>query len=437
MIITGNALHLPLADNSVQCCVTSPPYWNLRDYGTARWEGGDPDCDHKAGGASRIGKTTLGGGTATTGHRQEGFGPVCRKCGARRIDAQLGLEATPEEYVANMVAVFREVRRVLRADGTLWLNIGDSYAGSNCGSNDYREKTGLGTAPTTKYKGQKPGLPDGLKPKDLVGIPWRVAFALQADGWWLRSDIIWHKPNPMPESVTDRCTKAHEYVFMLTKSAGYYYDAEAVKEPSVDPESYNGRRPRNPQKFDGQPMSRTRVGLARLDGEAYPTRNRRDVWTITTKPFKGAHFATMPPDLAEVCIKAGTSSRGRCPECGAPWERVTEVTGQTKQKWGTAVHPEYATGPMDRGGNSQMETGGIATGMINTRVTTGWRPTCACDAGEPVPCVVLDPFSGAGTTVLVATQLAREGIGVELSAEYNAIAAERLGVIQPVLWGVL
>ena len=190
-----------------------------------------------------------------------------------------------------------------------------------------------------------------------MGIPWRVAFALQADGWWLRSDIIWHKPNPMPESVTDRCTKAHEYVFMLTKSAGYYYDAEAVKEPSVDPESYNGRRPRNPQKFDGQPMSRTRVGLARLDGEAYPTRNRRDVWSITTKPFKGAHFATMPPDLAEICIKAGSA-------------------------------------PGD---------------------------------------VVLDPFSGAGTTVLVATQLAREGVGVELNAEYNAIATERVGIVQPML----
>ena len=427
MIIQGNALHLPLADNSVQCCVTSPPYWNLRDYGTARWEGGDPDCDHKAGGASRIGKTTLGGGTATTGHQQEGFGPVCRKCGARRIDAQLGLEPTPEEYVANMVAVFREVRRVLRDDGTVWLNIGDSYAGSNCGSNDYREKTGLGTAPTTKYKGQKPGLPDGLKPKDLVGIPWRVAFALQADGWWLRSDIIWHKPNPMPESVTDRCTKAHEYVFMLTKSAGYYYDAEAVKEPSVDPESYNGRRPRNPQKFDGQPMSRTRVGLARLDGEAYPTRNRRDVWSIATKPFKGAHFATMPPDLAEVCIKAGTSSRGRCPKCGAPWERVTKRQAATPQRIGGENN--WIKREHQRAGQDER-AGGFYDAMTTT---TGWRPTCACDAGEPVPCVVLDPFSGAGTTVLVATQLAREGIGVELSAEYNALAQERLATAQPIL----
>ena len=254
-ILQGDALDVlrTLDDDSVQCVVTSPPYWGLRDYG---------------------------------------------------VDGQLGLEPTPEEYVARLVAVFAEVKRVLRDDGVLWLNLGDSYAGSNCGSNDYRETTGLGAKPTDRYKGQRPGTPVGLKPKDLVGIPWRVALALQADGWWLRSDIIWHKPNPMPESVTDRCTKAHEYVFMLSKSARYFYDAEAVKEPSIaDHDSGNGfkRAPRLSYLDANGPRGSDDEWVQQ------PTRNRRDVWSIATQPYSGAHYAVMPPALAEVCIKAGSA----------------------------------------------------------------------------------------------------------------------------------
>jgi DNA modification methylase len=268
-IIPGDCIEglRTLPDASVHCCVTSPPYWGLRDYGH---------------------------------------------------DGQIGLEPTPEAYVARMADVFREVRRVLRDDGTLWLNLGDSYAsgevwrhdqreGQRADGGDYKQK-GLGTPR------QRARLATSLKPKDLVGIPWRVAFALQADGWWLRQDIIWHKPNPMPESVRDRCTKAHEYVFLLTKSDRYFYDAEAVSEASVDKESINGRRKRNDDKFcaaDPEGMARTRVGFAKIeDGKTYPTRNRRSVWTITTKPYSGAHFAVMPADLVEPCIKAG------CPEGG-------------------------------------------------------------------------------------------------------------------------
>ena len=236
---------LPAA--SVHCCVTSPPYWGLRDYGH---------------------------------------------------DGQIGLEATPDAYVARMVEVFREVRRVLRDDGTLWLNLGDSYNGSG----------GQGTKPNIMSesanagRGGKPIRYDGLKPKDLVGIPWRVAFALQADGWWLRQDIIWHKPNPMPESVRDRCTKAHEYVFLLTKSDRYFYDAEAVSEAAICD------RMRGPAEHPDTVSTNGNGGLSRRAFTG--TRNRRSVWTITTKPYSGAHFAVMPPDLVEPCIKAG------CPEGG-------------------------------------------------------------------------------------------------------------------------
>lgn len=213
-----------LEPGSVHCCVTSPPYWGLRDYGN---------------------------------------------------DRQIGLEQTPEKYVAEMVAVFREVRRVLRDDGTLWLNLGDSYTSGMRGAYATDRKYGRARASDSR-----PPTPPGLDAKQLVGIPWRVAFALQADGWYLRQDIIWHKPNPMPESVTDRCTKAHEYIFLLSKSARYYYDAESVKEPVV---------------------STGYIGLGR---------NRRSVWTIATQPYSGAHFATFPPKLIEPCILAG------CPEGG-------------------------------------------------------------------------------------------------------------------------
>jgi len=247
-----------LPDNSINCCVTSPPYWGLRDYG---------------------------------------------------IDGQLGLEPTPEEYIANLVEVFREVRRVLRDDGTLWLNLGDSYAGSwgsaSHDTNGKARRAGTNQRPPTSYK-QK-----GLKPKDLVGIPWRVAFALQADGWYLRQDIIWHKPNPMPESVTDRCTKAHEYIFLLSKSAQYYYDNEAIKE-DAKPESekrykstfYTGKKEISGQ---GRPGNASNTpGYKKWTGK----RNKRSVWTVTTKPFKEAHFATFPPDLIEPCILAGCPKNG-------------------------------------------------------------------------------------------------------------------------------
>jgi DNA modification methylase len=343
-IIQGDCIEglRTLPDASVHCCVTSPPYWGLRDYGH---------------------------------------------------DGQIGLEATPEAYVARMVEVFREVRRVLREDGTCWVNLGDSYAGGGGFAPDApcnvarREmiaegdcKQGAFNLSHRQHTRNKSGgiKPQGtIKSKDLVGIPWRVAFALQADGWWLRQDIIWHKPNPMPESVRDRCTKAHEYVFLLTKSERYYYDAEAVSEPVAVsttarlsqpslplqagsdrvPGKTNGPMKAVGPRFGGNkfgdsddPKHATKSGNVYQIPDANGRRNRRSVWTVTTKPYSGAHFATMPPDLVEPCILAG------CPEGGT----------------------------------------------------------------------VLDPFTGSGTTLAVAAELGRSGIGCELNPQYIQLAEQRI-----------
>lgn len=324
-IITGDALQSlqAMPDGSVDCIVTSPPYWGLRDYGH---------------------------------------------------EGQLGLEPTPEAYVENMVAVFREVRRVLKPTGTLWLNLGDSYCSTAPGTTNAPQPKGSSHSPR-QWANPRPKLPAGLKSKDLVGIPWRVAFALQADGWYLRQDIIWHKPNPMPESVTDRCTKSHEYLFMLTKGPRYFYDAEAVKEPSVsDHGSGNGFkrdarlsfRDENGVRGNEQPwVSGNRKALrnqvesrhrSQIVGgqslQAFPDgkRNRRDVWTIPTKPFKGAHFAVMPEALVEPCILAG------CPDGG----------------------------------------------------------------------LVLDPFTGSGTVGAVAVRLGRRFLGCELNPDYADMARRRI-----------
>ena len=302
-----------LPDESVNCCVTSPPYWGLRDYGTAEWVGGDAECNHRI---DRFGNRKITDTTIIDQSKQKSLsgeyvsdGEQCPKCGAVRKDQQLGLERTPEEYVSNMVQLFREVRRVLKNDGVLWLNLGDSYASNGCYLHSWMEKhpekKHLHTENAEKYK-DTPAFRGGeyrIKAKDLVGIPWRVAFALQADGWYLRQDIIWHKPNPMPESVTDRCTKAHEYVFLMSKSARYYYDNEAIREDikiksnkelgGVGNYSNGIRNNNNFREYD------------KIKGA-----NKRSVWTVTTKPFKEAHFATFPRDLIRPMIQAG------CPEQG-------------------------------------------------------------------------------------------------------------------------
>ena len=290
-----------MPDGSVNTCITSPPYFGLRDYGH---------------------------------------------------DGQIGLEPTPDEFVAALVAVFREVKRVLRDDGTLWLNLGDSYA-PNWASQ--RAKGGGGCKKEDAAPRERWTRIPGVAPKQLLGIPWRVAFALQQDGWYLRQDIIWHKPNPMPESVRDRCTKAHEYIFLLSKSPRYYFDDEAIKEPMLEVSKARMKRgvSNSHKNINGAPgQTAHSMNAPRLYGEVTSvadTRNRRSVWTVTTKPFKGAHFATFPPDLIEPCVLAG------CPEGGTvldPFGGSGTTAGVALKHGRNAVlcelNPEYAALIPDR-----------------------------------------------------------------------------------------
>ena len=285
----------------VQMCVTSPPYYGLCDYGTATWVGGDPNCNHMR-------DSKVNPSNCITGHKNHdkmaGVGDaiyktVCPKCGAVRQDNQIGLEETPEEYIDNLVSVFRSVRDVMKDDGTLWVNIGDTYYNYRSDGN-YPKQTVSKTKQDLPDECNKRGNKlDGLKEKDLIGIPWLFAFAMRNDGWYLRQDIIWHKPNPMPESVRDSCTKSHEYIFLFSKNKKYYYDNEAIKEPAKD----WGTRDRTKGKYHNKG-----TGLQPHSGltKSYPKKNKRSVWSVTNNPYREAHFATYPPDLIEPCILAGS-----------------------------------------------------------------------------------------------------------------------------------
>lgn len=382
-ILCGDALDLlrDMPAASVHCCITSPPYWGLRDYGTASWEGGDPACDHKGAPFRTKSRINANCGTGTDSKNaddREPMGQSCSKCGAIRVDQQIGLEPTPAEYIARLLDVFREVRRVLVPDGTLWVNLGDSYnSGAEIGRHEARENPkGIGT--TTKFLGeprQYGKRSSGLKPKDLIGIPWRFAFALQADGWYLRSDIIWAKPNPMPESVTDRPTKAHEYVFLLAKQERYWYDSKAIAEQSNgwNGSSFDderdlalhpniGKKPRPSAirgSFNGKTEAMEDTGQ-NVFHAVTETRNKRTVWTLSTLPTPEAHFATFPVELPETCLRAG------CPEGGT----------------------------------------------------------------------VLDPFAGAGTTGLACLKNGRNFLGIELNQKYIEIARARAAKFYPLLAGV-
>ena len=319
-IYQGNCLDVlkTLADKIVDCCVTSPPYYGLRDYGTGKWVGGDPNCPHRR--LSKCSDKTI------TGHAQEElkgnvgdaiYKTVCPLCGAVRVDEQIGLEETPEEYIAKLTDVFREVRRVLKDDGTLWLNIGDSWWGSGSRGWDFTDKwseaskvqshnmgaTNLSNIPKLTGKTDT-----GLKNKDMIGIPWMLAFSLRKDGWYLRQDIIWHKPNPMPESVRDRCVKAHEYIFLLSKKKNYYFDYEAIKEDAIT-KSYS-RYGQGKIMYDGKRSESNDEHPQQSFISIGDKRNKRDVWTVSPKPVHDAHFATYPEELIEPCILAGSRPGG-------------------------------------------------------------------------------------------------------------------------------
>lgn len=480
-IIPGNCVDvlraLPAA--SVHCVVTSPPYWGLRDYKIEPtvW-GGDPACVHEWGQGLRRHK----GGPHGNGVMLEGgrsvveaqasckdidSGSFCR-CGAWL--GTHGLEPTIALFVANEVAIFREVWRVLRDDGTLWLNLGDSYAGGG-GFYPNAPSNVAGAKQTTQGGAKQGGIPigNGLKPKDLCGVPWRVAFALQADGWYLRQDIVWHKRNPMPESVVDRCTNSHEFIFLLAKSVRYFFDAEAIKEEATadNREFFRG----NDSYTGGNSFDNSRRKSAEGRGHvenAGGRRNKRSVWSVPSAPYKEAHFATFPPALIEPCILAGTSERGCCTRCGAPWVRVIE-----RARLNAAAGRETSTHGAK--GNSNKDNGwsddNFKPGHNYERRTLGWYPTCRCDDApelppypdkpddealidawrtacdlvtarrkeicEPLgkietrPAVVLDPFGGAGTTALVADRAQRDSVLIEINPEYVAMADRRVNRDSP------
>lgn len=319
-VIQGDCLEVlkTLPDKSIDCCVTSPPYYGLRDYGTGKWIGGNPDCPHKR--MSKFSENTI------TGHGQEElrgnvgdaiYKSVCPLCGAIREDKQIGLEETPEQYIEKLVQVFREVKRVLKDDGTLWVNIGDSYWGSGSRGYDFTGKMSEASKLQSGSKGTEnlSNIPklvgktdSGIKNKDLVGIPWMLAFALRSDGWYLRQDIIWHKPNPMPESVKDRCTRSHEYIFLLSKKPHYYFDYQAIQEDAVckDDKRLNKGR----ITYDGKWASSDDENLQDCFVMVTEKRNKRDVWSVTTKAVKEAHFATFPEELIKPCILAGCKRGG-------------------------------------------------------------------------------------------------------------------------------
>jgi len=330
-------------DAFVHTCVTSPPYFALRDYGTASWEGGDASCAHSVGGQVPDGKAP---GAISAGVRPGVDASKCRKCGAKRIDQQIGLEATPEAYVARLVELFREVRRVLRDDGTLWLNLGDSYNAYNGNRGTESEYAGKRNAMEPAFPAGHGLMAKGLKPKDLIGIPWMVALALRADGWYLRCDIIWAKKNCMPESVTDRPTKAHEYIFLLSKSEKYFYDAEAIKEAitesSIARVAQNDGRPvlNTDRKRDSTQAEQTLdiAAMVPADGR----RNKRSVWNVALKPFNEAHFATFPPDLISPCVLAGAPRGGVVldPFMGAGTTALVAAT-HDRQYIGCELNPEY------------------------------------------------------------------------------------------------
>jgi DNA modification methylase len=500
-----------LESGSVHSVVTSPPFFGLRDYGTGEWSGGDPGCRHVVGemrrglGLASSPVSTRGGAVKIAETPDILARSECPHCGAMRVDRQIGLEPTPEVYIETLVEVFREVWRVLRDDGTCWLNLGDSYVTNPKGSNGDSTSRLTGNAEYQRDANligrKRPAMP-GAKSKDLMFMPARVAMALQADGWYVRSDIIWSKPNAMPESVTDRPSSSYEHLFLLAKKERYFYDAIAIMVSRSSDEDANGfrggsytdgrkdnatlgkRQARGNRKIKGVPPYHAQYdssGRASLDDVARGgLRNIRNVWDIATVPYKDAHFATFPAKLAEPCIKAGTSARGCCPDCGAGWRRISAKDTAWASNSARAGNLELA----GKGHPSDQvrEDHDVRNGPVAEHRTIGWFPGCDCYGLEPlpeyperpkrsvlignskaaasvkkyekaiaawreacsivdrrrheactgaltrrtVPATVLDPFGGAGTVALVANRHGRDSVLIELNPVSSALTRERI-----------
>ncbi len=386
-----------LPEASVHMVCTSPPYWGLRDYGR---------------------------------------------------DGQIGLEQTPEEFVTSLVEVFKEVKRVLRPDGTLWVNLGDSYWGgkgkSSFGMVQEAGDRGVISKPHQNAVGgqgktrPQDGKHDTIKPKDLVGIPWMTAFALRTDGWFLRQDIVWAKDNPMPESVEDRCTRAHEFLFMFAHPASrgrYYYDKRAILEPFAD--ERNGDSGVKTSRVMSERLTIGGQASEPIGSPSTPGKNKRSVWTVNPKPYSGAHFAVWPPALVQPMIRAGTSEYGVCKDCGAPWARVLASQDQGNAFGaGGGAKAEQSEAERLAGGVGRMDGGrrAVAGSTFNNNpnlrppppATLGWEPTCMCSARAVTRATVLDPFSGSATTGMVATQEGRSYVGIDLNEDYLELAKARV-----------
>lgn len=368
---------------------------------------------------------------------------ICRMCGAWL--GQLGMEPTPDLYLEHMVQVFREVRRVLRPDGTLWMNMGDGYAaaGHGWGGGSFSERSNHGEK-CGGYKSRKPPACWNLKKKDLIGMPWRLALALQADGWYLRQDIIWHKPAPMPSSCKDRPTTAHEYIFLLSKKERYYYDFVAIMEPvtgnahprgrGVNPKAENipsgwQTGPGSHRGLIGRyPRPKQNESFSAAVTELVSHRNKRSVWTIQSRGFKGAHYATFSPELIEPAILAGTSAGGCCRGCGKPYKRLL---GPAQPAAGRPSRNKERKQRENFGGlegDHRHQAFGVPW-EPNFRPTLGWAPTCGCDAaGPPVPCIILDPFAGSNTTGMVAEKFGRRWIACDMG--YQDLQEKRTTNVQ-------
>jgi DNA modification methylase len=382
-----------MPNESVHCIVTSPPYHGLRRY----IDDDDPAKKH-----------------------------------------EIGLESTVGDWVAKLVEVFAECKRVLRSDGTMWICCGDAYAsgkgtcfnpGGGNGSLG-KERKAAGAHPLNR--GNVSDLVKmGLKPKNLLGLPWRLAFALQEDGWILRSDIAIVKRAPMPESVRDRPSKSWEHLFMFAKSSRYYWDGFAVRESGSE-DSHGGGRPSNGRKhhLGGDPSRHSGLDTTEPAGDA--GRNMRDAIWLSPEPSNLPHYAAYPRALVRPCIRAGTSERGVCPKCGKGWERIVALHDSgRRQKMGDG----WVTGA---GSHGTIHPNGAERGEggkpVLAATTLGWRPSCTCeDAGDPIPATVLDPFVGSGTTLLVAVEESRRSIGIDLSEAYCELAVKRLYDKAPLL----
>ena len=447
-----------LPDKSVQVICTSPGYFNLRDYGTGKWEGGDLNCNHKN--LSRVQCGKADSHSPNQPARQgmlEPYRGVCGKCGATRVDKQIGLEDSPSEYISRLVEVFREARRVLRDDGICWIVIGDSYAANRSyqvASTKGGPKHSSAQAVSTNNK-----VPEGLKPKDLIGIPFLLAMALRDDGWYWRSIIPWICRNKLPQSVKDRPVADLEYVLMMTKTAKPYYDYAAVRVPAAQPSRKRSDRfggvkhtGETTKHSDGGVFTGTVERSRRasdsffdslrsiLDGGIGLLHNEDEeplAIVANTQGTRLKHFATFPSRLLEPMILASTSEYGCCPKCGAPWTRILQKEKVMRER------PNSLTKRSGEDGTGNFCPNDVA-GV--TFVTTGWSPTCdctemspdfigddpakmivgTCNAPQPVPCTVCDIFFGSGTTGMVSRKLGRHFVGIELNQEYIEIARQRI-----------